>query len=102
MAKGAQDSGTPSGCTPTRTDGPWVWRPRATFWDRFAVLIRAGRAAGESGWIADHWNGPRRTTMVASSLQPAVRLNLGCGSDVREGYVNLDKFPSSPEVVQAR
>jgi len=39
--------------------------------------------------------------MVASSLQPAVRLNLGCGSDVREGYVNLDKFPSSPEVVQA-
>ena len=30
-----------------------------------------------------------------------IRLNLGCGSDIRDGYVNVDKFPSSPDVVQA-
>lgn len=30
-----------------------------------------------------------------------VRLNLGCGSDVRDGYVNVDKFPANEDVVQA-
>jgi len=31
----------------------------------------------------------------------SVKLNLGCGSDLRPGYVNVDKFPASSEVVQA-
>lgn len=30
-----------------------------------------------------------------------VKLNLGCGSDVRPGYVNVDKFPSQPDVIAA-
>ncbi|HMS56766.1 MAG TPA: methyltransferase domain-containing protein [Fimbriimonadaceae bacterium] len=29
------------------------------------------------------------------------KLNLGCGHDVREGWVNVDKFPASDSVVQA-
>lgn len=30
-----------------------------------------------------------------------VRLNLGCGHDVRPGWINVDKFPSQDDVVQA-
>lgn len=30
-----------------------------------------------------------------------VRLNLGCGHDVRPGWINVDKFPTSTDVVQA-
>lgn len=30
-----------------------------------------------------------------------IRLNLGCGHDVRPGWTNVDKFPSQPDVVQA-
>ncbi len=32
------------------------------------------------------------------TITPAVRLNLGCGSNVREGYINVDKY-GSPDVV---
>jgi len=30
-----------------------------------------------------------------------VRINLGCGDDLRDGYVNVDKFPANDSVVQA-
>ena len=30
-----------------------------------------------------------------------IRLNLGCGSDIREGYTNVDRFPINADVVQA-
>lgn len=30
-----------------------------------------------------------------------MRLNLGCGSDLRPDYINVDKFPADPSVVQA-
>ncbi len=30
-----------------------------------------------------------------------VRLNLGCGDDIRPGFVNVDKFPLNESVVQA-
>lgn len=39
-----------------------------------------------------------------ASMQVAsqtIRLNLGCGSDIREGYINVDKFPANESVVQA-
>ena len=40
--------------------------------------------------------------MVAPNLiTETIRLNLGCGSDIRPGFVNVDKFPSSPEIVAA-
>lgn len=29
-----------------------------------------------------------------------MRLNLGCGKDIRAGYTNIDIFPASPEVVR--
>jgi predicted SAM-dependent methyltransferase len=35
------------------------------------------------------------------TLVSTVRLNLGCGSDIRPGYVNVDKFPAHEGVVQA-
>jgi predicted SAM-dependent methyltransferase len=38
--------------------------------------------------------------MVQQALD-VVRLNLGCGSDVRNGWVNVDKFPANESVVQA-
>lgn len=38
--------------------------------------------------------------MVQKALE-VVRLNLGCGSDVKEGWVNVDKFPANSTVVQA-
>jgi predicted SAM-dependent methyltransferase len=39
--------------------------------------------------------------MRISTLTEAIKLNLGCGSDIRPGYVNVDKFPASDDVVQA-
>lgn len=30
-----------------------------------------------------------------------IRLNLGCGSDIRPGFLNVDKFPSQPDVISA-
>ncbi len=30
-----------------------------------------------------------------------IKLNLGCGSDIRPDYVNVDKFPQSENVIQA-
>lgn len=39
--------------------------------------------------------------MQINSLSKSVRLNLGCGSDVRPGYVNVDKFLCAPGVVIA-
>jgi len=38
---------------------------------------------------------------LTAGLDRAVKLNLGCGSDVKSGYINVDKFPCSTEVVQA-
>ncbi len=38
--------------------------------------------------------------MVQQSLD-VVKLNLGCGSDVRSGWTNVDKFPADQSVVQA-
>lgn len=38
--------------------------------------------------------------MALKELQP-IRLNLGCGSDIRPGFVNVDKFPANNEVTQA-
>lgn len=38
---------------------------------------------------------------IVPTPQTAVRLNLGCGSDIRPGYINVDKFPASDQVVQA-
>lgn len=37
---------------------------------------------------------------MQTALQ-TIRLNLGCGHDVRPGYVNVDKFPVNTDVVQA-
>lgn len=34
-------------------------------------------------------------------LAQTVKLNLGCGDDIRPGYVNVDKFPQNDSVVQA-
>jgi predicted SAM-dependent methyltransferase len=31
----------------------------------------------------------------------SIKLNLGCGSDIRPGYLNVDKFPANGDVVQA-
>lgn len=39
--------------------------------------------------------------MIATPLATPVKLNLGCGRDVREGYVNVDKFPTSAEIIKA-
>lgn len=39
--------------------------------------------------------------MVSPQIQTSVKLNLGCGSDVRPGYVNVDKFPASDGVLKA-
>ncbi|MBV6459545.1 MAG: hypothetical protein HONBIEJF_02693 [Fimbriimonadaceae bacterium] len=38
--------------------------------------------------------------MAAPALTP-VRLNLGCGSDIRQEWINVDLHPSDPRVVQA-
>ncbi len=38
--------------------------------------------------------------MVQQSLD-VVKLNLGCGSDVRSGWTNVDKFPADQSVVKA-
>lgn len=38
--------------------------------------------------------------MVQQALD-VVRLNLGCGTDLRPGWVNVDKFPANETVVQA-
>jgi predicted SAM-dependent methyltransferase len=49
-------------------------------------------------------NGPRNFADDSNMVQPQldlVRLNLGCGSDVRPGWVNVDKFPATDDVVQA-
>jgi predicted SAM-dependent methyltransferase len=39
--------------------------------------------------------------MQINTLPKTMKLNLGCGSDIREGYVNVDKFPANEDVVQA-
>src|SRR5207237_8945713 len=39
--------------------------------------------------------------MDIRTLPKTLKLNLGCGSDIRPGYLNVDKFPATPEVVQA-
>lgn len=39
--------------------------------------------------------------MIEIQTPAPVKLNLGCGCDIREGYVNVDKFPASDSVVQA-
>jgi predicted SAM-dependent methyltransferase len=39
--------------------------------------------------------------MQINAIPTSVKLNLGCGSDIRPGYINVDKFPASPEVKQA-
>lgn len=43
---------------------------------------------------------------MAFTIEPLVakellRLNLGCGHDIRPGWVNVDKFPARADVVQA-
>jgi predicted SAM-dependent methyltransferase len=38
---------------------------------------------------------------VVQKALDVVRLNLGCGSDVRDGWVNVDKFPINASVTQA-
>lgn len=44
-----------------------------------------------------HWLGE----MQINAISHRVKLNLGCGSDIRPDYTNVDKFPGSAEVVQA-
>ena len=39
--------------------------------------------------------------MALPASPPIVRLNLGCGSDIRPDFVNVDKFPANDDVVQA-
>src|SRR5579871_3634888 len=39
--------------------------------------------------------------MQLKTLEKTLKLNLGCGSDIKPDYVNVDKFPASAEVVQA-
>lgn len=36
-----------------------------------------------------------------SSVAAPIKLNLGCGDDLRPGYVNVDKFPQDDTVVAA-
>ena len=38
---------------------------------------------------------------MVQQVLDTVKLNLGCGSDVRPGWVNVDKFPCDNQVVQA-
>jgi predicted SAM-dependent methyltransferase len=39
--------------------------------------------------------------MQITQLTQTVRLNLGCGADVRPDYINVDKFPANADVIQA-
>lgn len=39
--------------------------------------------------------------MKLKAIPQAVKLNLGCGADIRPGYINVDKHPASESVVQA-
>jgi predicted SAM-dependent methyltransferase len=39
--------------------------------------------------------------MIATTLQQPVKLNLGCGSDIRPGFINVDAYPANSDVVQA-
>ncbi|GAB5464616.1 MAG: hypothetical protein Kapaf2KO_00520 [Candidatus Kapaibacteriales bacterium] len=38
---------------------------------------------------------------LPEQLPEVVRLNLGCGQDVRDGFINIDKFSDNPTVVYA-
>lgn len=39
--------------------------------------------------------------MTIHPLRQSIKLNLGCGSDLKPGYVNVDKFASHPDIVLA-
>ena len=65
--------------------------------------IQRGQAAAIRDWgadaVAESWLqafGPRRSEPTAPSIPPAaqVRLNLGCGDKVLDGYVNVDVVES--------
>ncbi|MFI5386720.1 MAG: class I SAM-dependent methyltransferase [Fimbriimonadales bacterium] len=39
--------------------------------------------------------------MQINAIPTSLKLNLGCGSDIRPGYTNVDRYPATSEVVQA-
>jgi len=43
----------------------------------------------------------RPTIRIVTTATDLIRLNLGCGHDVRPGWVNVDMEPSHPDVVKA-
>lgn len=45
---------------------------------------------------------PSDTTVMVATNRQLLRLNLGCGHDVRPGYTNVDSHPGSPDVVFAQ
>ncbi len=38
-------------------------------------------------------------TVISENNEP-IKLNLGCGSTIREGYLNIDKYVSAPNIIQ--